>query len=620
VAVRRQDLEAADRYYARALAILESAHRGSVDYARIANALAVVAAARRQSSRAQQLYDTAIAIYEAQRPESLELAQVLANLAVLQMTRGEPGAAETLLRRALAIKTARNAPPADVGAARANLGLVLADEGRLADAAAEFKAAIDLRRAQAPPLELAALLSSQARVERLRGNADAAAAAAREALDLGRAQAPGTLLVAEAATELGLARESSKAFDEASALYREALAIREKAAPGSTDVAHSLERIASVTAATGDVLSARNAFERAVDAWSRASPGSLDHVHVVHALGQFLIERGETDEGLRRLREAVDLLEKAPAELASPKLAWGLRASQGERLQTYYGSLMRLLADRGDAGEAFTLLDRLHEQLRRARCDECGPATTLEPLEALRQGIETGTLVIAYSVQPSAAYAFVGRREVPVRVYRIDVKAEALAERARRLIDRVRAQASASIYESPVVADGRALFELLFGQFADEIRRADRLLIVPDGPLELVPFSALARPTSRVSWQYLVDWKPLVFAPSVSLAAAWAAGTAAPTTLAELRPTAEPGTTEARIVGTAPAGGALVALWSPPEDATAQLTDLFTAGIAPTRSREFALMRAQRILRDERGRTHPIYWAAFRYYGPRGVP
>ena len=32
-----------------------------------------------------------------------------------------------------------------------------------------------------------------------------------------------------------------------------------------------------------------------------------------------------------------------------------------------------------------------------------------------------------------------------------------------------------------------------------------------------------------------------------------------------------------------------------------------------------ALTRAQRVMRDERGHTHPAYWAAFRYYGVRGA-
>ena len=69
--------------------------------------------------------------------------------------------------------------------------------------------------------------------------------------------------------------------------------------------------------------------------------------------------------------------------------------------------------------------------------------------------------------------------------------------------------------------DGRALFESLMGQFEDEANKAERLLIVPDGPLDALPFSALARnPAGRATFQYLVDWKPIIFEPSVVSAAA----------------------------------------------------------------------------------------------------
>src|SRR4029078_13290253 len=166
-----------------------------------------------------------------------------------------------------------------------------------------------LRRSQAQPLELAVLLNSYARTERLKGKFETASGAAREGLELRGARVPQSLLVAASATELGLAREGAGAYDEAGTLYREALGIREKLAPNSTDVAESLERAAVVPAATGDPLAARNAFERAVDAWQRVSANSLDHANVIHELGNFLIARGDADEGLRRLREAVAMIE-----------------------------------------------------------------------------------------------------------------------------------------------------------------------------------------------------------------------------------------------------------------------------------------------------------------------
>ena len=618
-AVRRKDLEEADRFYSRSLAVLETSQRNTVDYARISNALAVVAASRNQAPRAQGLYEVALKVYEAQRPDSLEVSQILTNLGILQMNRGDLAAAEAMFRRSLTIKTARKGAAEDLGTTHANLGLVLLELGRLADAGVEIKAAVDLRRSQAPPLEMATLLTSLARIERMRGRPDAATAAAREALELRRAQQPQTLLVAITATELGLAREAARAYDEALPLHREALAIREKLVPNSSDVAESLERIAIVLSKGNDPLAARNAFERSVEAWSRVSPGSLDHVNVVHELGNFLVARGDPDEGLRRLREAVTLLEQSRA--ARPQGTLEARAQLVSRVQAYYGSPIRILAERGDAGESFTLLDRMHERLRRARgtAEEGPPAMT--PLDALKRGIEPGTLVVAFSVQPEASYAFVATRETPIRVYRLDERAAALAERVQKFIDKVQTRSSTASAEAALVADGRGLFGLLFGQFEDAGIRADRLLIVPDGPLESLPFSALARnPSGRATWQYLVDWKPMIFAPSVTSAAAWTGTTAAPGSVGQLFPTTEdPGPANARMVGAAMPAGAIVSLWTPAERASDELAELFKMSLTQGRARETALTRAQRVMRDERGRTHPAYWAAFRYYGARGM-
>ena len=617
--VRRKDLEGADRFYSRSLAVLEPSQRTTLEYARVSNALAVVAASRNQAPRAQGLYEVSLKIYEAQRPDSLEVSQILTNLGILQMNRGEMAAAEAMFRRSLTIKTARKGAPEDLGTTHANLGLVLLEQGRLADAGVEIKAAVDLRRAQAPPLEMASLLTNLARIERMRGRPDAATAAAREALELRRAQVPQTLLVATTASELGLAREAARAYDEALPLHREALAIREKLLPNSSEVAESLERIAMVTSKGSDPIAARNAFERSVDAWSRVSPGSLDHVNVVHELGNFLVARGDPDEGLRRLREAVTLLEQSRS--ARPPGTLEARAQLVSRVQAYYGSPIRILAERGDAGESFTLLDRMHERLRRARGSADEAAPVMAPLDALKRGIEAGTLVVAFSVQPEASYAFVATRETPIRVYRLDEKAAALADRIQRFVERVQTRTSASAYEAPLVADGRALFSLLFGQFEDAAIRADRLLIIPDGPIEALPFSALVRnPSGRTTWQYLVDWKPMVFAPSVTSAAAWTGTTGAPGSVGQLFPTTDdPGPATAKMVGNAMAAGAIISLWTPAERAADELAELFKLSLTQGRARETALSRAQRVMRDERGHTHPAYWAAFRYYGARGM-
>jgi CHAT domain-containing protein len=239
----------------------------------------------------------------------------------------------------------------------------------------------------------------------------------------------------------------------------------------------------------------------------------------------------------------------------------------------------------------------------------------------LKRGIEAGTLVVAFSVQPAASYAFVATRETPIRVYRLDEKAAGLGDRVQKFVEKVTTRTSASAYEAPLVADGRALFTLLFGQFEDDAVKAERLLIIPDGPLESLPFSALVRnPSGRATWQYLVDWKPMVFAPSVMSAAAWSSATTAMGNVAQLFPTTgDPGPATAKMVGSAMAGGAIVSLWTPSGRASDEFAELFKMSLTKGRARESALSRAQRVMRDERGHTHPATWAAFRYYGARGV-
>jgi tetratricopeptide (TPR) repeat protein len=615
-AVRRNDHEAADQLYSRSLAALEGPARESLDYARVANALAVVAASRNQPDRAMDLYEASVKIYDVREPDGLPLAQALMNLGILHLSRADHAAAEAAFRRSLAIRTAGKAGSEDLGTTHASLGLALLEQGRPAEAAEQFTAAVTLRRPQAPPLELAALLVNLARAERLRAGHQAAAAAAREALEIRREHLPQSLGLAAAAYELGRALDEVGAYQEALPLHREALAIREKLATNSAEMAASLERVAIALARAGDPLEARNTFERTIDAWSRMAAGSLDHVDVIHELGVFLLASGHPDEGLRRLREAVDLLERA-----RPALPAGTVEAQAElpaRLAAYYGAPMRAHADRGDAGEAFSLLDRLREQQRRARCAACRDgALPASPFAALKQVLMPGTLLVAFSVQPDATYAWVGAAAVPLRVYRINVKAEALEERVRRFAARVRNPSAA---ETPLVAEGRALFRLLFGQFEDAADQAERLLLVPDAALDVLPFGALARVrTGRDIWHYVADWKPLWYAPSVMAAAAWAGGAPAP---ASPEAVVDP----ARGAGPAPAvlplalpSGAVVALWPGPEQTAADFLELFKSSLAPARARETALQRAQRAWRDRRAQSHPAYWAGYRYYGSRGI-
>jgi CHAT domain-containing protein len=111
-----------------------------------------------------------------------------------------------------------------------------------------------------------------------------------------------------------------------------------------------------------------------------------------------------------------------------------------------------------------------------------------------------------------------------VTVHELPVGAQALREQItawRRVIERqARATARSS---SEAVDHGRRLFDVLIGPAEDAIGAADRVLILPDGPLHNLPFAALARRTKKTNgrdrrpYQYLVEWKPIHTAISATV-------------------------------------------------------------------------------------------------------
>ena len=74
---------------------------------------------------------------------------------------------------------------------------------------------------------------------------------------------------------------------------------------------------------------------------------------------------------------------------------------------------------------------------------------------------------------------------------------------------------TAEAVDPALIAQARKLFELLLGPALDAISAADRVLIVPDGPLVDLPFAALVLPGDPI--RYLGHTKPLFFNPSASV-------------------------------------------------------------------------------------------------------
>ena len=105
-------------------------------------------------------------------------------------------------------------------------------------------------------------------------------------------------------------------------------------------------------------------------------------------------------------------------------------------------------------------------------------------------------------------------REGGLRVKVLPFGEEKLRRDVESFLERVRSQ-------EPSADLARSLYRALVAPVADLVGRSQRVLILPDGPLHRLPFGALIRDTGgrgqSLRGQFLVEWKPLHSAPSLTV-------------------------------------------------------------------------------------------------------
>lgn len=148
---------------------------------------------------------------------------------------------------------------------------------------------------------------------------------------------------------------------------------------------------------------------------------------------------------------------------------------------------------------------------------ESGEIPRALEVDDIRQQLDPGTLMLAYSIGNAESYVFVLDREGPLEVHPIETEALRMwiqvAQLRKTDIQPVDSSAEARLGIS------HWLYEKLLQPAADRIEKAERLLILPDGPLHYLHFAALARPDEADprGWQYLAEWKPVHTAQSATV-------------------------------------------------------------------------------------------------------
>jgi CHAT domain-containing protein/Tfp pilus assembly protein PilF len=496
----RGDVAQGEEYLLRALEIQKRLAPGSYSAALSLANLGAIAVDRWDLAGAEDRYNQAIAILQRVAPDSPILPGLELNLGDLALKRGEVQKADRHFRNALARHQKSSAESMDVAIDLHALAIVSKRKNDLAEAERIYQRVLALQTKLAPTgLEVASTLHDLAEVEEARGKV-------------------------------------AKAEED----YRHALDIRSRLAAGSRIEAESLYALAKIARQKGDRATALRLFEAAVTALERQTSrlGGSEELRagfgarnnaIYRDYMELLLAGGETETAFQilersRARDLLRILAERDLVFASEisvELRKQLRsnASEYDRVQGRIGEM----DPKADAAGIERQLARLRElTAERARIDEqikrASPRLAglkyPKPLGVSEAAatLDPGTLLLSYAVGEERTTLFALRldgSEPQLAQFSLPVKEARLRSQVGLFVQQIEAP-------TPVNAAMRSTAQALYKDLLEPaealIDGADRILVIPDGPLHLLPFACLMRGN-----QYFIERKPLHIALSATV-------------------------------------------------------------------------------------------------------
>jgi CHAT domain-containing protein/Tfp pilus assembly protein PilF len=548
VAYLRSELDTAERGFLGALAITHDQAPGSSIEATLLGCLGLVARKRGDFDAARDYLMRDKAAAEKFGVESLEYAFACNFLGLLAKSMGRLDEARLHFEQSLASFRAARPGGFEVAGVLTNLGNLAESSNNLRQARHYLEDALRLRRRLDPEsTSVASSLHNLGLVCRRQGDLETARRLLDEAFELKQRLHPGSLWIATTLFELGELARVEGAFDRAADHHRAALEIRRRIAPEHPDVAASLLHLGIAEKGCGRPRVAENLWTEAValiEAKRRRLSISEEHRARFRAkfgscyfhLAGLLIEQGRRAEAWNLLEQArAGALWAAVAYRGStpagvPPEMWHAKTRAETRLARIESRIFRLDPARENAqiaryrAQAASVEAELDAILKAIR--EAAPALReLESIPALsfaelRGALHPGTAVLVYAVGTKHAVALVtsaasdGRPEI--QTFTIAVAANDLRDRVDRFNSLLARGRSVTEIEAAVTTQAQLLFDHLVAPAWGTLRGAERVLIVPDGPLHDLAFAALRLPGDED--RYLGQVKPLFVSPSASLA------------------------------------------------------------------------------------------------------
>jgi CHAT domain-containing protein/Tfp pilus assembly protein PilF len=546
------DVEKAEEYLLAALEIRQRVAPGSVFVAHSLNNLGLIAHARGDLEVAAEYYRRANEIKKRVVPETVSAAFTLNNMGTVAMTRNELDLAADYFEQSLAIKERRTPGALSVATSLSNLGALAVlrdDQGR---AEQYFQRALVIRQRHSPRSTLvASSLKDLGDLALNQSQLDKATEYYERAVEIWNMHAPDGIGMANPLRGLGEVAFLNGDLITAENRLQRALAIELKSVPDAKRTAVTLFLLAEVFRMAEQLELAVEYSRQAIDVLERQI-GRLGGSHDMRAGFRALHEKdfrrhielllmtGHEAEAFHalersRARSLLDMLAERDLVFAVDVPDELDRARR--RLAVQYDRKQQQIAelDTTQNGDKLPELIRERDELRRRQDENTEAIRRASPrlaalkypqplqLEAAIESLDPGTVMLSYSVGETHSDLFVLTPNEGLTVIRLDVGEKEInldVEQFRSLIQETRA---VSLRMANVVATGKRLFNRLVEPAVSLLNGAERVLILPDGPLRRLPFAALVVPrpeaeTRRVrDWRYLGEWKALHFVQSATL-------------------------------------------------------------------------------------------------------
>jgi CHAT domain-containing protein len=550
LADRRADLVDAEDYFRKAV---ETAQIVAPDGLVVRSALwklAFLSERRGELAQAEEYYRRILATDERMFPGSLYVAYDLMSLGNLALIRTDSAGAEDYYRRAEAIRRQPTTamakqiqtiywtaplpvpPPSKVGEDVSALPFELQNVG---EDGRDWPRADDVGKTFGPRGSLSLARTLVALGNRADQHQQVARSGEYYNRALGIDQALGPTSTSTLAL-YGLARLACNHGEAASAedYYRRALTVEQRVSPGSSLIPIISQELGSLLLKLGRSDEAVKSFVDSVE-WVESRTARLGSTEDVRS--SF------------RAKHAQYYWDLEHAFLSQRQPARAYQVSERYRAQ----SLLRMLAERdlvfasdvpGDLQRARKRNAALYDQTQ-AKIAELNSSKDLEKIDELtawlrvlsaerekigdqirkvsprfaslqyphpldldetRQILDRGTTLLSYSVGEEHTVLFVVQpdgNDPGLSVFTLPVKEKDLQAKVQELRHHIGQHNESA--DPGLMALSRQLYDLLLKPAESLVAGADRLLIVPDGPLQVLPFAALR----RTDTEYLVEWKPL---------------------------------------------------------------------------------------------------------------